>query len=56
MPDAPHRRAPEVFKSREDAACFSIRESYRLGPSSVAAVAPLCDFEFVSAQPPARPG
>ena len=31
MPDVPHRRAPEVFKSRDDAACFSIRESYRLG-------------------------
>ena len=52
MPDAPHRRAPEVFKSRDDAACFSIRESYRLGPRSVAAVAPLYDFEFISARPP----
>ena len=52
MPDAPHRRAPEVFKSRDDAAYFSIRESYRLGPRSVAAVAPLYDFEFVSARPP----
>jgi hypothetical protein len=52
MPDAPHRRAPEVFKARDDAACFSIRESYRLGPRSVAAVAPLYDFEFISARPP----
>ena len=52
MPDAPHRRAPEVFKSRDDAACFSIRESYRLGPRSVAAVAPLYDFRFTSARPP----
>jgi hypothetical protein len=54
MPDAPQRRAPEVFKTHNDAACFAIRESYRLGPKSVAAVAPLYDFDLISARPPRR--
>jgi hypothetical protein len=50
-PDAPHLRAPEVFGRRDDAVRLHLDASYRLGPDSVAAIAPLYDFPFRSARP-----
>lgn len=48
---APHRRAPEVFSRREDAERLSIGKTYRLGPLTAKAIAPLYDFAFASARP-----
>lgn len=48
---APHKRAPEVFAAREDATNLSIDKSYRLGPETSEAIAPLYDFPFTSARP-----
>ncbi len=45
-PDARHLRAPEVFGRRDDAVNLHLDASYRLGPDSVAAIAPLYDFPF----------
>ena len=50
-PDAPHLRAPEVFARRDDAMVLHLDASYRLGPDTVAAIAPLYDFTFASARP-----
>jgi len=50
-PDAPHLRAPEVFGRRDDARILHLDASYRLGPDTVAAIAPLYDFPFASARP-----
>jgi AAA domain len=50
-PDAPHLRAPEVFARRDDAMVLHLDASYRLGPDTVAAIAPLYDFPFASARP-----
>jgi hypothetical protein len=48
---APHRRSPEVFAAREDAATIHIDKSYRLGQATVDAIAPLYDFPFTSTRP-----
>lgn len=48
---APHRRAPEAFATMDFATRMSMGESYRLGPDTVAAIAPLYPFEFGSARP-----
>ena len=54
MADAPHRPAPEVLAGLGDARCFSLDKTFRLGPASAAAIAPLYGFPFVSAGVPRR--
>lgn len=48
---APHRPAPLVFGQREDAQRVSIDRTYRLGPLTADAIAPLYRFPFRSARP-----
>ncbi|WP_114906726.1 AAA family ATPase [Ornithinimicrobium murale] len=48
---APHRRAPEAFATMDFATRMSMGQSYRLGPDTVAAIAPLYPFDFASARP-----
>ena len=54
MADAPHRPAPEVLAGLKDARCFSLDKTFRLGPASAAAIAPLYNFPFTSAGVPRR--
>ena len=54
MADAPHRPAPEVLTGLKDARCFSLDKTFRLGPASAAAIAPLYNFPFTSAGVPRR--
>jgi hypothetical protein len=51
MRSAPHRRAPEVFALRSDALVLQMDATYRLGPETVEAIAPLYGFPFVSKRP-----
>lgn len=46
--DAPHLRAPEVTSGYTDVARFALDTTWRLGPASAAAVAPIYDFPFHS--------
>lgn len=48
---APHHRAPEGFATREDAVELRLPCTYRLGPVTTEAIAPLYDFPFYSARP-----
>lgn len=50
--DAPHLQAPMVTSDYEDVERFSLGVTWRLGPISAAAVAPLYDFQFTSADIP----
>lgn len=52
LSQAPHHRAPEVFGRRGDARRAMIDTTFRLGPVTTAAIAPLYDFPFTSARPP----
>ncbi|MDA8315032.1 MAG: AAA family ATPase [Actinomycetota bacterium] len=54
MADAPHRPAPEVLAGLEGAKRFSLDRTWRLGPASAAAIAPLYNFPFASACVPRR--
>lgn len=54
MRDAPHRPAPEVLGNLEGARRFSLDKTWRLGPATTAAIAPLYSFRFVSACVPRR--
>ena len=54
MADAPHRSAPEVLAGLEGAKRFSLDKTWRLGPASAAAIAPLYSFPFTSACVPRR--
>lgn len=54
LPYAPHRRAPEVFGARDDAITVNLTKTYRFGPHTVRAIAPLYDFPFTSARPDRR--
>ncbi|MEJ7648173.1 MAG: AAA family ATPase [Nakamurella sp.] len=47
---APHRRAAEVFRGREDAQTVHLPNTYRFGPDTVDAILPLYDFTFGSAR------
>lgn len=49
--NAPHHRAPEVFARRSDAQVLQMDATYRLGADTVAAIAPLYGFPFVSKRP-----
>lgn len=49
--EAPHFRAPDVFSQREEATVLTMGSTYRLGPETVEAIAPLYEFPFVSARP-----
>jgi hypothetical protein len=51
-PTAPHLRAPDVFERHDDATVLSLPYTYRFGPRTAAALAPLYDFAFSSARPP----
>lgn len=51
MSAAPHMRAPEVFEQDEDAVVLRLPCTYRVGPVTAEAIAPLYDFEFSSARP-----
>lgn len=46
--NAPHRRAPEIFAARPDAVVLQLDATYRLGPATVEAIAPLYGFAFES--------
>ncbi|WP_194165008.1 AAA family ATPase [Pseudactinotalea sp. HY160] len=48
---APHHRSPEGFARRSDAVELHLPSTYRLGPVTTAAIAPLYEFEFDSARP-----
>lgn len=48
---APHRRAPEAFATMPFVTRLHMDKSYRLGAASVAAIAPLYDFQFTTARP-----
>lgn len=48
---APHHRSPEGFAQRDDAVILHLPCTYRLGPVTTAAIAPLYDFTFDSARP-----
>lgn len=54
LSDAPHRPAPEVLATLEGAMRFSLERTFRLGPASATAIAPLYDFPFTSACVPRR--
>ena len=49
MDDAPHRPAPEVLVGLDGTKHLSLDKTYRLGPVSAAAIAPLYNFPFSSA-------
>lgn len=51
MRQAPQMRAPEVLAERDEVARFSLAHTYRLGPDTAAAIAPLYPFSFDSARP-----
>lgn len=48
---APHRRAPEAFATMDFTVRLAMDRSYRLGPETVEAIAPIYPFEFSSARP-----
>lgn len=48
---APHRRAPEAFATMDFAVKLAMDSSYRLGPRTVEAIAPIYPFTFTSARP-----
>lgn len=48
---APHRRAPEAFARMDCTVQLSMSTSYRLGPQTVATIAPLYPFKFASGRP-----
>ncbi|GEL47176.1 helicase [Cellulomonas hominis] len=48
---APQMRAPEVLAARNGVARHSLQHTYRLGPDTAAAIAPLYPFTFDSARP-----
>lgn len=48
---APHRRAPEAFATMDFTVRLAMDSSYRLGPQTVAAIAPIYPFAFDSARP-----
>lgn len=52
LDDAPHRPAPEVLAGLEGARRLSLDRTFRLGPRSAAAIAPLYGFPFSSAEVP----
>lgn len=54
LSDAPHRPAPEVLAGLDGARRFSLERTFRLGPVSAAAIAPLYGFPFTSAGVPRR--
>ncbi len=47
----PHGRAMDVFRARPDAVNIEIDGTYRFGEATVAAIAPLYDFPFISRRP-----
>lgn len=47
----PHVRALDVFRARADAVNHNIDGTYRFGPATVAAIAPLYDFPFGTHRP-----
>lgn len=51
MKAAPHMRCPDVLSQRDDVAQLTLPSSYRLGPQTVATIAPLYDFAFDSLRP-----
>lgn len=51
MRQAPQMRAPEVLAERKEVARFSLAHTYRLGPDTARAIAPLYPFTFDSARP-----
>ena len=51
-PTAPHLRAPVVFERHPDAIGLSLPHTYRFGPATASAMAPLYDVGFTSARPP----
>jgi len=51
---SPHAPAPTVFERRPDFVTFPIRQTYRLGPETVALVAGMYPFPFVSRRAPQR--
>jgi hypothetical protein len=51
MAAGPHMRAPEVFAQDVDAFVLRLPVTYRLGQTTVDAIAPLYDFTFTSARP-----
>ncbi len=46
--DGPHLRAPEVLSDYADVERFALDTTWRLGPASAAAVAPIYKFSFAS--------
>lgn len=54
MRQAPQMRAPEVLAERPEVARFSLAHTYRLGPDTASAIAPLYPFAFDSARPVRR--
>ena len=53
-PVAPHHPAPKVFARREDAIVLQLDATWRLGPQTAKAIAPLYDFNFTSSRPARR--
>jgi hypothetical protein len=51
LPAAPHRRAPESFAHFATGELLTIPVSRRLGPDTVAVIAPLQDFGFTTERP-----
>lgn len=51
LTQAPHRRSPEVFDKVDGAVKLHLDCTYRLGPVTTAAIAPLYSFPFHSARP-----
>lgn len=47
----PHHPAPEVLKNRDGAHLLHMDATWRLGPATVEAIAPLYDFDFASNRP-----
>jgi len=47
----PHMRAPEVLATSDSVPRFSLDKTFRLGPDTAAAIAPLYPFAFTSARP-----
>lgn len=54
MSEPPHRPAPEVLAAADCASRYSLETSWRLGPKSAAAIAPLYNFAFASGCVPRR--
>lgn len=48
---APQAPAPTVFARRADAKVLALNTTYRVGPDTVKAIAPLYDFAFTSGRP-----